>query len=95
MCFFEIAVGSLKQALGYCETCEQQLTHEPTKKHSLKALCLLARAIIEFNKGQSRESLNHINAMINLNPKSPSDVWFAQAICNQRLGNYPKAKIGL
>lgn len=33
--------------------------------------------------------------MILLNPKAPSDVWFAQALCQQRLGNYPKAKMGL
>jgi len=60
----------------------------------LKALCLVAKAIIEFNKGHYKESLSHLKEIISKNPKSPSDIWYAMALCYHRLGNYPKAKIG-
>ena len=98
MCFYEIAVGQLKQALSYCETCQQQLGYNnqvSANDTSLKALCMMARAIIEFNKGNFKASLASLKQMITANPKAPSDVWFALSLCYQRLEQYPKAKIGM
>lgn len=56
-------------------------------------LCLLAKAIIEFNRGHWKESLTNIKAIIRENPRSPCDIWFAMGLCYYRLGNLPKAKI--
>ena len=98
MCFYEVAAGQLKQALGYCETCEQQIKHMHSRggqkdTTGLQHLCLLARAIIDFNRGHTKESLAGLKTMIKENPRSPSDIWFAMGLCYYKLGNIPKAKI--
>lgn len=58
-------------------------------------LCLLARAIIEFNKNNIKESLKYLKRIVNNNARSPSDIWFAIGLCYYRLGNFPKSKITL
>ena len=63
--------------------------------NSIKALCLLAKAIIEFNKGNLKESLGNLKTMVKDNPRSPSDIWFAIGLCYYRLGNLPKAKLSM
>lgn len=62
---------------------------------AVKALCLLAKAIIEFNKGHVKESLAQLKTMIKDNPRSPSDIWFGIGLCYFRLGNLPKAKLSM
>ena len=108
MCFYVITAGQLKQAQTYCETCEQQLksqvsavkyASQPAGQSAsashVKALCMLARAIIEFNKGHIKESLGFLKQMVNDNPRAPSDIWFAIGLCYYRLGNLPKAKLSM
>ena len=63
--------------------------------HAVKSLCMLAKAIIEFNKGHVKESLGHLKSMIKENPRSPADIWFAIGLCYFRLGNLPKAKLSM
>ena len=63
--------------------------------NAVKALCLLAKAIIEFNKGHVKESLTQLKTMIKENPRSPSDIWFGIGLCYFRLGNLPKAKLSM
>ena len=68
MCFYQITRGQLKQAQQYCEQSESQLKSQASAvKYSkaqstssnsdVKALYMLAKAIIEFNKGRVKESL--------------------------------------
>jgi len=59
----------------------------------LKALCSLARAIIEFNKGHYKESLVLIKEILRANPLAPSDMWLALGLCYYRTGNMAKAKL--
>lgn len=54
---------------------------------------MLARAIIEFNRGHLKESLQFLKQLIMENPRAPSDIWFAMGLCYYRLGNFPKAKL--
>lgn len=54
---------------------------------------MLAKAIIEFNKGNYKESLSLIRNIIIINPLAPSDMWFALGLCYYRTGNIPKAKL--
>lgn len=63
------------------------------EQQGLKALCSLAKAIIEFNKGNYKESLSLIRNIIKANPYAPSDMWFALGLCYYRTGNIPKAKL--
>ena len=56
---------------------------------------MLARAIIEFNRGHIKESLSFLKQMVNDNPRAPSDIWFAIGLCYYRLGNLPKAKLSM
>jgi RNA polymerase-associated protein CTR9 len=53
---------------------------------------LLTKAIMEFNSNNIKESLNALKEMINENPRSPPDIWFAIGLCHFRLGNLQKAK---
>jgi hypothetical protein len=61
-CFYEIAVGQLKDAMKELESCEERLKEcqrdskeskevNSWQQKALGHLCLLARAVIEFNKG--------------------------------------------
>lgn len=62
---------------------------------SVMQLCLLARAIIQFNRGHISASLDYLKKMIRQNPRAPSDIWFAIGLCYYRLGNLPKAKLSI
>jgi tetratricopeptide (TPR) repeat protein len=93
--FYEIAKGQLNSALSNCKDFESQLISNSSdiEKQGLKALCSLARTIIEFNKGNYKGSLTEIRNLIKANPYAPSDVWFALGLCYYRTGNIPKAKL--
>jgi len=73
MCFYEITAGQLKQAQEYYQHCEQQLTSQAQyfkqaqqaganreSAAAITALLKLARAIIEFAKGNVKESLGYL-----------------------------------
>jgi len=49
--------------------------------------------MIEFNKGNYKESLVLIRNILQANPLAPSDMWFALGLCYYRAGNIPKAKL--
>jgi RNA polymerase-associated protein CTR9 len=51
------------------------------------------RAIIDFNKGLVKESLKALKEMVNENPRSPPDIWFAIGLCYFRMNNLVKAKL--
>lgn len=93
--FYEIAKGQLNSALINCTDFENLNLKNSTdiEQQGLRALCSLAKAIIEFNKGNYKESLSLIRNMIKVNPYAPSDMWFALGLCYYRTGNIPKAKL--
>jgi len=111
MCFYEITAGQLKQATDYYQRCEQQLSGQArysamvqgagrsaqTSESSaaIKALLRLARSIIEFAKGHTKESLAFLKQIVQENPRCPSDIWFGIGLCYYRLGNLPKAKLSM
>ena len=83
MCFIRLLHGSLnlaKQVLG--AKLEDQ--DEP--------LVNLAMAIISYNEGQVKATLNHLKNMVELNPRSPPEVWLGIGICFFKLKNLVKAK---
>jgi len=58
-------------------------------------LVLLARAIIAYNEGHIPTALQHLKKMVDLNPRSPPDVWLGIGICYFKLKNSAKAKFAL
>ena len=62
---------------------------------AVNALLRLAKSIIEFLKGNIKESLAQLKQMVFDNPRCPSDIWFGIGLCYYRLGNLPKAKLSM
>ena len=51
--------------------------------------------MIEFNRGNVRDSLKSLKEIISENPRAPSDIWFAIGLCYYRLGDLLKSKLSL
>lgn len=58
-------------------------------------MCLIAKAIIEFNEGHIQAALDSLKKVIDQNPYSPVDIWCAIGILYFKLNNLPKAKFAL
>lgn len=56
---------------------------------------LLAWAIITYNEGNILAALQHLKKIVDLNPRSPPDVWLGIGICFFKLNNLAKAKFAL
>ena len=98
MTFFQLAKGELKQAQHNYEQCEKRVHGGADVEESsaaIRALLRLAKAIIEFAKGNVKESLSQLKQMVFDNPRCPSDIWFGIGLCYFRLSNLPKAKLSM
>lgn len=56
---------------------------------------MLASAIIAFNEGNIHSALHSLKKMVDLNPRSPPEVWLGIGICYFKLNNLVKAKFAL
>lgn len=56
---------------------------------------MLALAIIAYNEGNIPAALHNLKMMVDLNPRSPPEVWLGIGICYFKLNNLVKAKFAL
>jgi len=96
MCFYKIAAGKLKEAQQFWDqsNAPSNLTSKTQSAvQKAKPLFLLVRAIIDFNKGLVEKALKSLKEMVNENPRSPPDIWFAIGLCYFKMNNLVKAKL--
>ena len=81
----EAAKSALEVGAGAIGSPEEQ--QEP--------LSMLALAIIAYNEGNIPAALHNLKMMVDLNPRSPPEVWLGIGICYFKLNNLVKAKFAL
>lgn len=91
MCFYHIAQGQSKAAEEVLKAAKNQVNQDEATIRN-KPLMLLVRAIIDYNKGNVKESLASLKEMVMENPHSPPDIWFAIGLCHLNLGDLTRAK---
>lgn len=90
-CFVTLFDGQIKSSKTNIET----VMGEAENNKQQEPLCLIAKAIIDFNEGNLQAALDNLKRVIDQNPCAPVDIWCAVGILYFKLHNLPKAKFAL